>query len=581
MLKYDVTKCKTIKKRWLFPLLIILISILLPMDTLKAERAATEGGTTSNNKSNQNYSTWSSPMYSNLYENEDHTLTRVECIDDKIIYENYDKNYKLLKKDTIKKELSLYGGFYSGKDANYFVFGQTNSKQSKTCEVIRVVKYSKDWKRIASCSLKDCNTTVPFDAGSLRFAESGDMLYIRTSHEMYKSSDGYNHQANLTFSVNTDTMEITDSYSIVMNIGYGYVSHSFNQFIQVNGKELLAVDHGDAYPRSIALIKYEKSAGETTFTGKCSSIDLLEFPGSIGANATGGSVGGFEVSSSSYLVVGNYDNTSASVRNVFLSVTPQGTLTDGNTKLLYLTKYKKNSKARVSTPQLVKITDDSFMVLWEVTNTDTYQQEVNYVIVNGKGETVTKVGSMTGNLSDCQPIVYNDKVTWYFTNDSTPVFCTVPTDGTAAKDNLVKGDQFTVKKITYSIIKSTSKTKTVAVNHIEDISSTKITIPSTIKINGATYKVTEVYDQAFDNCYYTKTIVFGSNITKIGNLGLPSWNNVQKIQIKTTKLKTVKKKAFSEVSDSAVIEVPKSKLSVYKKLLKGKGQSSKVKITKL
>ncbi|WP_455718442.1 leucine-rich repeat protein [Anaerosporobacter sp.] len=543
----------------------------------KAERTSSEG-TTSDNKSSQNYATWSSPMYSYLYENEDHTIIRVELVDNKIVYENYDKKFRLLGKGTIKKELQLFGGFYAGKDANYFVFGQTNNKESKKREVIRIVKYSKDWKRIASCSLTDCNTTIPFDAGSLRFAESGDMLYIRTSHEMYKSSDGRNHQANLTLSVNTSDMKITDSYSRVMNIGYGYVSHSFNQFILVNGSELLAVDHGDAYPRSIALIKYSKPAGEPTFTGDCSYIDLLEFPGNIGDNSTGGSVGGFEVSNSSYIVAGNYKNTSSYVRNIFLSVTPQGDLVDGNTKLIYLTKYKKNSKIQVSTPQLVKISDDKFMVLWETTNTNTYQQKVNYVMINGKGETLSNVRSMTGNLSDCQPIVYNNNVTWYFTNNSAPVFCTIPTDGTVAKDNLIKGDEFVVKNITYSIIKSTDKTKTVAVNRIENSSETTITIPATIKIKGNTYKVTEVYDDAFSYCYNAKTFIFGSNVTKIGNINFPEWNNLQKIIIKSTKLKTVTKNAFKNVSNNVVIKVPKSKLSVYKKLLQGKGQSSKVKI---
>ncbi|WP_455717664.1 leucine-rich repeat protein [Anaerosporobacter sp.] len=543
----------------------------------KAERTSSEG-TTSDNKSSQNYATWSSPMYSYLYENEDHTIIRVELVDNKIVYENYDKKFRLLGKGTIKKELQLFGGFYAGKDANYFVFGQTNNKESKKREVIRIVKYSKDWKRIASCSLTDCNTTIPFDAGSLRFAESGDMLYIRTSHEMYKSSDGRNHQANLTLSVNTSDMKITDSYSRVMNIGYGYVSHSFNQFILVNGSELLAVDHGDAYPRSIALIKYSKPAGEPTFTGDCSYIDLLEFPGNIGDNSTGGSVGGFEVSNSSYIVAGNYKNTSSYVRNIFLSVTPQGDLVDGNTKLIYLTKYKKNSKIQVSTPQLVKISDDKFMVLWETTNTNTYQQKVNYVMINGKGETLSNVRSMTGNLSDCQPIVYNNNVTWYFTNNSAPVFCTIPTDGTVAKDNLIKGDEFVVKNITYSIIKSTDKTKTVAVNRIENSSETTITIPATIKIKGNTYKVTEVYDDAFSYCYNAKTFIFGSNVTKIGNINFPEWNNLQKIIIKSTKLNTDTKNAFKNVSNNVVIKVPKSKLSVYKKLLQGKGQSSKVKI---
>lgn len=558
--------------------LILVLSALCIVSPVRinAERFASVGGAASYNKSSQDYKTWSSPIQSYLYENEDHTITRVECINNHIVYENYDQNFNLIGNGSIEKELSLFGGFYAGENANYLVFGQTNRKESNTREVIRVVKYSKDWSRLGSCSLTDCNTIIPFEAGSLRFTESGNILYIRTCHEMYKSSDGLNHQANLTFSVDTSTMQITDSYSIVMNIGYGYVSHSFNQFIQVNGTELLAVDHGDAYPRSIALIKYDKAAGESTFTGRCNSIDLLSFPGRIGANATGASVGGFEVSSSSYLVAGNYDNMNTGVRNIFLSITPQGDLVDGNTKLVYMTDYKKNSKIEVSTPQMVKITSDSFMLLWETTNTDTNEQKVNYTIVNGKGEVQTKVMSMTGNLSDCQPIVYNGKVTWYFTKDTTPIFCTIPTDGTEALNNYIHGDEYVSNNITYSVLKNTENEKTVEVVSVNDTSKSTITIPATIKMDGITFKVTEIRDGAFSYCYDVKTIVLGSNINKIGKLTIPSWNKLKKIIIKSKKLSTVNKKAFSGVSNSTVIIVPKSKLATYKKLLKGKGQGSNV-----
>ena len=62
--------------------------------------------------------------------------------------------------------------------------------------------------------------------------ESDGYLFIRTSHTMYKSSDGYNHQANVTIQVDEKNMNITDSFTKIMNSAYGYVSHSFNQFIK-------------------------------------------------------------------------------------------------------------------------------------------------------------------------------------------------------------------------------------------------------------------------------------------------------------------------------------------------------------
>jgi hypothetical protein len=56
--------------------------------------------------------------------------------------------------------------------------------------------------------------------------------------------------------------------------------------------------------------------------------------------------------------------------------------------------------------------------------------------------------------------------------------------------------------------------------------------------------------------------------------------NLKTITIKSIGLKTVGKEAFKGINAKATIKVPAKKLSSYKKLLKGKGQGSKVKIVK-
>ena len=144
--------------------------------------------------------------------------------------------------------------------------GQSNPNEDDNVEVFRITKYDKNWNRISSCGLFGANTYIPFDAGSARMTTVGDYLFIRTSHEMYKSSDGYHHQANVTIQVKMSTKEVTDSYTGVMNVNYGYVSHSFNQFICAEGNNIVAVDHGDAYPRSVVLINYPKDVTNGTFT---------------------------------------------------------------------------------------------------------------------------------------------------------------------------------------------------------------------------------------------------------------------------------------------------------------------------
>jgi len=200
----------------------------------------------SNNQNAQNYGwcndyNWADTIKSYLYENPDGGVTRVEYIDGKIIVEDYDNYLYLRSNRTIPAELSLWGGFFAGEKYNFFIFGEKNPSQNSDAEVIRVVKYSKNWKRLGQVSLRGANTTIPFDMGSLRCAEYGDYLYIRTCHEMYTSSRSReNHQANLTLAVRQSDMRLTDTYYIAMNNRVGYVSHSINQFVLTDQNEILS-----------------------------------------------------------------------------------------------------------------------------------------------------------------------------------------------------------------------------------------------------------------------------------------------------------------------------------------------------
>ena len=132
-------------------------------------------------------------------------------------------------------------------------------------------------------------------------------------------------------------------------IKYGYVSHSFNQFITTDGSTLLAADHGDAYPRSVSLIKYNKAAGNDTFTdiyGSCDYVEVFPIQGSTGNNDTGVAVGGLVVSDSSYLIAGNsvlQDNTYnalSSTRNIFV--------TSGNFPLHFFARTADTNTAQIN-----------------------------------------------------------------------------------------------------------------------------------------------------------------------------------------------------------------------------------------
>ncbi|MBQ8835148.1 MAG: cell wall-binding repeat-containing protein [Oscillospiraceae bacterium] len=374
-----------------------------------------------------NYSGYSAKTIKSSLTAVDGGYLRVEYISGTIIAEQYDESFVLTESTEIPMELSLFGGIYICEDYNFLVFGQTNNAEDDSVEVIRVVRYSKDWERQAAASLYGANTTVPFDAGSLRFARSGDMLYIRTSHQMYALPDTQKrHQANLTMSVCISDMTVTDQYSIVMNTNYGYVSHSFNQFIQVDGTDLLAVDHGDAGPRSVVLMKYNKPAGQETFTGKVTYADVLTIAENTGHyNYTGVSVGGFAFSDSHYLVAGSTCDQGGGIdqgaaqRNIFVTVTPKGTLTADATGILYLTDYAEGDGVSLSTPHLVKLDGNSFCLLWASGD------QVYYCTLDGQGQKTSEVASAEGKLSDCAPIVVDGKIVWYVTQNSAPVFYTL------------------------------------------------------------------------------------------------------------------------------------------------------------
>ena len=121
----------------------------------------------------------------------------VKGINDIITIDIYDKQYNLIDSKKIDFELPLFGGFYSGKEYNYIVFGQENIEENHNKEVIRIVKYDKDYNRIGNASIKggESFTIRPFNSGSGEMAEYRDILVLHTARERYTTDDGLNHQS--------------------------------------------------------------------------------------------------------------------------------------------------------------------------------------------------------------------------------------------------------------------------------------------------------------------------------------------------------------------------------------------------
>ena len=367
------------------------------------------------NVNDQDYVQWSDTVKSYLTVCDNGNYMRVQsgAIEGKLLVEYYSSDFEPLSTKLIDNELPIFGAFYDSGNNYYVLSGQENPKQNDSLEVFRITKYDKNWNKIKSCGLYGANTTVPFDAGSARMTHSGDHLLVRTCHEMYKSSDGNNHQSNVTIEVDMPSMTITDSYTGIMNVDYGYVSHSFNQFIKTDGNHIVALDHGDAHPRSAVLVKYNSdfTTGKffPSYFEQVSNIDVVTYPEYTAGhyNYTGAAIGGFDVSSSSYIVAQStvdldYINTSET-RNVYVSAVSKDLSTN---KLNKITSYAEGTDS-ASAPQLVKINNNSFLLLW---SRDT---KVSCVKLNADGTVNGSIHTFEGSLSDCQPVIKNGRAVWY------------------------------------------------------------------------------------------------------------------------------------------------------------------------
>ena len=383
-----------------------------------------QNGASSNNISANDYYTWSSVVKSNLTENSDKTLTRVESTSKGVLVEKYSANGKtLISKSTIKNELPIYGGYFSGKNNNYIVFGQNNKGEKDSAEIVRIVKYSKSWSKISDCKIYGSNTFEPFEAGSLRMIELDGKLYVYTCHTMYADSNKLNHQANMLFTVDESTMKTTDSMYEVSNLQDGYVSHSFNQFIKTDGTYIYRVDHSESNNmimsgqyltvNGITLSRYNKNSSSTNV-----AVTIpLKFDIHSG-NYTGASIGGFEVGSGNCLIAYTKDiSSSCKSRNAYISVTDEYF---NKTNNVALTNYKSGTKVSCRTPQLVKINENFFLVMWEEYNSSTKKVTTKAKTVDSSANTVASA-TLSVRLSDCQPVMCSDgTVKWYVSDNSSP-----------------------------------------------------------------------------------------------------------------------------------------------------------------
>ena len=155
-----------------------------------------------------------------------------------------------------------------------------------------------------------------------------------------------------------------------------------------------------------------------------------------------------------------------------------------------------------------------------------------------------------------------------------------PTEAPAeeGKETLLKDSQ----GATFKVMNADSENPEVQYEAPAKNAKGKVKVPAFVKVNGVTYQVTSVSGKAFKGNSKVTKIIIGKNVTKIGKKAFSKCKKLKLLVIKSRKLKTknVAKNAFKGITKKTTVKVPKSKIKAYRKLLRKKGLSSKVKAIK-
>lgn len=202
----------------------------------------------------------------------------------------------------------VWGGFYAAPDGHFYLtVGQDNPDENDALNVVAVMRYDPGWTLLGTAYVKGDATQAgvegvyqPFEAGRAAMVLDGSTLVVHMARTIY-AIGGVHHQTNLTVQVDTTTMTAQTFDEIGGPGGVSYTSHSFNQFVTMDGSSLIMVDQGDAFPRAIQMgVMADFPASRTV-----SDYDVFAIGGDEGNNYTGVALSGVVATGSGVLIAGD------------------------------------------------------------------------------------------------------------------------------------------------------------------------------------------------------------------------------------------------------------------------------------
>ena len=238
-------------------------------------------------------------------------------------------------------------------------------------------------------------------------------------------------------------------------------------------------------------------------------------------------------------------------------------------------------------------------------------KDVKFVSIGGQTAAVTnigktkisalKTGAFTGKpLTQALTITYGGKklvngrdytLTWKNNKNIGTASVTIKGkgkyNGSVTKKfriTVQKNAVYTVSRLKYKISNAdTSGKGTVVFTGATDKAARKtLTIPTTVKIGGKSFRVTAIGTSAMSGAKKLTTVKIGANIMTVGAKAFCGCSKLSNVTIFGTKLTTAKTgaNAFKGIRSNCRFKVPASRVSAYKKLLRAKGAGPKIIVTK-